>query len=66
MPIILGELHVIRAVGTASFEVLVLTPLPGSTSQAVGCRSRLSKTPSGTGAQVEAFLDRSSTTAFFV
>jgi hypothetical protein len=64
MPMILGRLHGIRAAGTASFEVLVSPPLPGSADRAVGSCSHLSKTPSGTGAQVEAFVDRSSVVAF--
>jgi hypothetical protein len=64
MPMILGRLHGIRAAGTASFEVLVSPPLPGSAGRAVGSCSHLSKTPSGTRAQVEAFVDRSSAAAF--
>jgi hypothetical protein len=64
MPTILGGLHGIRAAGTASLEVLVSPPLPGSAGRAVGCSSHLSKVPPGTGVQVEAFIDRSSTTAF--
>jgi hypothetical protein len=59
---ILSGLHKIRTAGTASFEVLVSSPPPGSVSRVVGCRSHLSKTPSGTGAEVEAFVDRSSAT----
>jgi hypothetical protein len=59
---ILGGLHGIRATGTVSFEVLVS---PSSVGQVVGCCNHLSKTPSGTGAQVEAFVDRSSATALF-
>jgi hypothetical protein len=62
-PTILGGLHGIRAAGTASLEVLVSPPLPGLAGRAIGCCSRLSKMPSGTRAQVEAFVDRSSTTA---
>jgi hypothetical protein len=66
IPTILGGLHRIRATRTANLEVLVSPPLPGSAGQAVGCYSHLSKTPSGTGAQVEAFVDSSSATAFSV
>jgi hypothetical protein len=61
MPTILGELHGIRA---TRFKVLVSPPSPGSAGQVVGCCSRLSKIPSGTRAQVEAFIDRSLATAF--
>jgi hypothetical protein len=64
MPTILAEHHGIRAARTASFEVLVSPPSPGSVGQPVGCCSHLSKIPSGTGTQVEAFVDRSSATAF--
>jgi hypothetical protein len=46
--------------GTASFEVLVSHPSPSSAGWAVGLNSRLSKTPSGMGAQVYAFMERSS------
>jgi hypothetical protein len=63
-PMTLGRLHGIRATGTASLEVLVSPPLPGSAGQAIGCCSHLSKMPFGTRAQVEAFVDRSSATAF--
>jgi hypothetical protein len=63
-PTILDEHHGIRATGTASFEVLVSPPSPDSASWAIGCRSHLSKIPSRTGAEVEAFVDRSSATAF--
>jgi hypothetical protein len=63
MPTILGGLHGIRNAEIVSFEVLVSPPPPGSTAQAVGFHSRLLKTPSGTGVEVEAFIDRSSTTA---
>jgi hypothetical protein len=56
---ILGGLHKIRATGTASLEVLVSPPLLGSAGRAIDCCSHLSKAPSGTGAQVEAFVDRS-------
>jgi hypothetical protein len=52
MHTILGEHHAIRAAGTAILEVLVSPPSP-----ALRC-SHLSKIPSGTGAQVEAFVDR--------
>jgi hypothetical protein len=65
MPMILGGLHRVRATETASFEVLVLPHSPGSAGRAVGCCSRLLKIPSRTRAQVEAFVDRSSATAFF-
>jgi hypothetical protein len=63
MPTILGGLQVNRAAGTASFKVLVSPPSPGSVGGAVGHCSRRSKTPSGTGAHVEAFVDSSSATA---
>jgi hypothetical protein len=63
-PTILGRLHGIRATGTTSFEVLVSPPSPSSVGRVVGCCSHLSKIPSGTRAQVEAFIDRSSATAF--
>jgi hypothetical protein len=59
-PMILGRLQEHRAVGTASFEVLVLPPLLSSTGWVVGHCSRHSKTPSCTGAHVEAFIARSS------
>jgi hypothetical protein len=55
-PTILGGLHAIRVTGTASFEVLVLPPSPGLVGQVVVHCRRLSKTPYGTGAQVEAFV----------
>jgi hypothetical protein len=64
MPTILGGLYGITTAGTTSFEVLVSPPSPSLTDQVVGHCSRLSKTPSGTGAQVEASIDRSSATAF--
>jgi hypothetical protein len=64
-PTILSGLHENRAVGTASFEVLDSPPSLGSTGRAVGHGSLLSKTPSGIGAHVEAFVDRSSVTALF-
>jgi hypothetical protein len=63
-PTTLGGLYEIRVVGTASLEVLVSPRLPGSAGRAVGCYSHLSKTPSGTGVQVEDFVDRSSATTF--
>jgi hypothetical protein len=47
------------AIGTARFEGLVSPPSPSSVGWAVGLSSRLSKTPSGTGAQVDAFTERS-------
>jgi hypothetical protein len=50
------------ATRTASFEVLVSPPSPGSVGWAVGLNSRLSKTPSGIGAQVDALTERSSAT----
>jgi hypothetical protein len=64
-PTILGGLHENRVTRTASFEVLVSPPSLSSASQVVGHGSLLSKTPSGTGAHVEAFVDRSSTTVWF-
>jgi hypothetical protein len=48
--------------GTASFEVLVSPPSPGSVGWAVGLSSRLSKTPSGTGVQFDALMESSSAT----
>jgi hypothetical protein len=63
MPMILGRLQKNRAVGTASFEVLVSPPLPDSAGWAIGRCILCSKTPSDTGAHVEAFVDSSSTTA---
>jgi hypothetical protein len=63
MATIIGELHGIRAAGTASFGVLVSPPSPSLVGRAVGrCSFRL-KTPSGTGAHVEAFAESSSATA---
>jgi hypothetical protein len=63
MPTILGGLHGIRDVGTTSFGVLVSPPLPHLAGWAVGhCSFRL-KTPSSTGAHVEAFAESSSVTA---
>jgi hypothetical protein len=41
-----------------------ITPSLGLAAQAVGYRSLLSSTPTGTGAEVEALVDRSSATAF--
>jgi hypothetical protein len=64
IPMILGGLHGIRATGTASFEVLISSPSPGSQGRVVGSRNHLLKTPLGTGTEVEAFIDRSSITAF--
>jgi hypothetical protein len=58
-PTILGGLHGSRDDGTTSFEVLVSPLSPGSTGWVVGHGSLLLKTPSGTGAQVEVFVDRS-------
>jgi hypothetical protein len=66
MHTILSGLHENRAIGTTSFEVLVSPPSPGSIGRDVGHSSLLSKTPSGTGAEVEAFVDRSSVTALSV
>jgi hypothetical protein len=65
MPRTLGGLRGSRTAKTASFEVLVLPPSLGLAAQAIGCHSRLSGTPSGTGAEVEALGDRLSATAFF-
>jgi hypothetical protein len=65
MPTILGGLHENRAAETASFEVLISPPSPSLPSRVVGRGSLLSNTPSGTGAHVEAFVDRSSATALF-
>jgi hypothetical protein len=48
-PMKLGGLHRIRAVGSASFEVLVSPPSPSLAGRAVGCYNWLSKIPSGTG-----------------
>jgi hypothetical protein len=64
MPMILGGIRVIRAAGTASLEVLVSNHLPSSAGRAVSCYSHLSKMPSGTGVQEEAFVDRSSAASF--
>jgi hypothetical protein len=64
-PRTLGGLHGSRTAGTASFEVLVSPLSLGLATQAVGCRSLLSSTPFGTGAEVEALADWSSATAFF-
>jgi hypothetical protein len=63
-PTTLGGLHGIRDVGTASFEVLISPPSLGLATQAIAYRSHLSNTPSGTGAGVEALVDRSSVIAF--
>jgi hypothetical protein len=64
MPRTLGGLHGSRTAGTTSLEVLVSPPSLGLAAQDVRCRSHLSSTPSGTGAEVEALADKSSTTAF--
>jgi hypothetical protein len=64
MPTSLGGLHGTKTVGTASFEVLVSPPSLGLATHAVGCRNRLSSTPSGTGAEVEAWVHRLSAIAF--
>jgi hypothetical protein len=61
-PTILSGLQTNRAAGTASFEVLVSPPSPGSVSRVVGHCSHRSKTPLGTGAHVEALVDSSSMT----
>jgi hypothetical protein len=66
MPRTLGGLHGRRTAGTASFKVLVSPPSLGLAAQAVGCRSHLSSTPSGTEAKVEALADSLPTTAFSV
>jgi hypothetical protein len=58
-PTILGRLHGIKTAGIASFELLVSPPSLRSIALAVGCYNHRSKTPSGTRAQVEAFVDRS-------
>jgi hypothetical protein len=63
MPMILGRLQINRVVRTASFEVSVSLPSPGSADRAVGRCSRHSKIHSGMGAYVEAFVDSSSATA---
>jgi hypothetical protein len=65
MPRTLGGLHDSRTAGTASFEVLVSPPSLWLAAQAISCRSRLSSTPSRTGAEVEALADRSLATTFF-
>jgi hypothetical protein len=62
MPTILGGLQINRAAGTTCFEVLVSPPSLGLVGQAVGHCSRRSKTPSVTGAHVEAFVDSSPAT----
>jgi hypothetical protein len=62
----LGGLHGTRTTGTASFKVLVSPPSLGLAARAVGCYSHLSSTPSGTRAEVEALVDRSSAIAFSV
>ena len=56
----LGRLHGWIATGIASFEVLDRSPSPSSAGWVVGFSSRLSKTPLGTGAQVDALMERSS------
>jgi hypothetical protein len=58
--IVLGGFCRCNATETASFEVLVSPPSPSSTGWVVGLSSRLSKTPSGTGAQVDALMESSS------
>jgi hypothetical protein len=63
-PTTLGGLHGTRATGTTSFEVLVSSPSLGLVAQAIGYRGLLSSTPFGTGAEVVALVDRSSSTAF--
>jgi hypothetical protein len=66
MSTILGGLHGNNTNGTANFEVVVSPPSSDSVGWAVGHSSLLSKTPSGTRAQVETFVDRSSATALSV
>jgi hypothetical protein len=61
-PTILGGLHGIIAAGTASFGVLVSPPSPGLAGRVVGRCSFCSKTPSGTEAHIEAFVESSSVT----
>jgi hypothetical protein len=63
MPTILSGLQENRATETTSFEVLFLAPSLGSAGWVVGQCSHRSKTPSDTGAHMEAFVDSSSTTA---
>jgi hypothetical protein len=63
-PRTLSGLHGSRTVGNTSFEVRVSPPSLGLAAQAIGCRSHLSSTPSGTEAEVEALADKSSATAF--
>jgi hypothetical protein len=60
---ILGGFYGTRTVETTSFEVLVPPPSPESTTRAIGCHNHFLKTPSDTGAKVEAFVDRSSAIA---
>jgi hypothetical protein len=60
---ILSRLHGIRATRAASFKVLVSLPSPDSASRAIGHYSYLSKTPTGIGVHVEAFVVRSSATS---
>jgi hypothetical protein len=57
-PMTLGGLHGTRTIRTANFEMLVSPPSLGLAAQAIGCRSLLSSTPSGTGAEVKALVDR--------
>jgi hypothetical protein len=64
MPMTLGGLQGTRTAGIAIFEVLISPPSLGLAARAVGCHNHLSSTLSGTGAKVEAMVDRSSTTAF--
>jgi hypothetical protein len=64
-PRTLAGLHGSKTAETASFEVLVSPPSLGLAAQAVGYRTLVSSTSSGTGAEVEALADRSSATAFF-
>jgi hypothetical protein len=64
MVVTLDGLHVARTAGTASFMVLVSPPSLGLAVPAIGCRSHLSNTPSGTGAEVEALVDRLFAIAF--
>jgi hypothetical protein len=63
MPMILGGLQENMATGTASFEVLISPPLPSLAGWTIDHCSLRSKTPSGTEAHMDAFVDSSSMTA---
>jgi hypothetical protein len=65
-PMILGRLQINRAIGTASFEVLVSFPSPGLAGRAVDRYSYCSKTPLGTRAHVEAFVGSSLVTVLLL